>query len=215
MRDIFKCVLLSIFFSLTIPSDSYANITSSEEYLKGRIPKKNHRYNTMKKALELMSERNAKIIVETGTARYGDKFFDSDGGSTIIFGDWAEKNGSIFYSVDISPTNIETARTVVGIYKNTTLVCEDSIQFLSNFNQQIDFLYLDSYDFDILDPKPSQNHHLKEIIAAYPRLTSKSVVMVDDCRLPRGGKGASIIPFLLKRGWKILVNEYQVILVKE
>lgn len=53
--------------------------------------------------------------------------------------------------------------------------------------------YLDSFDFDISNPLPSQKHHLKEIEAAYDKLTDNSVVMIDDCDLPGGGKGKGVI----------------------
>lgn len=91
-------------------------------------------------------------------------------------------------------------------------VCSDSIAFLQNFGKTIDFLYLDSYDFDFNNPLPSQYHHLYEIQAAYPKLSENSIVMIDDCDLPHGGKGKFAIEFLTERGWKILENRYQVIL---
>jgi hypothetical protein len=56
---------------------------------------------------------------------------------------------------------------------------------------------------------------LKEIEAAYSKLTDQSVVMIDDCQLPQGGKGKLIIDFLIKRGWKKVFDGYQVIMVKD
>jgi hypothetical protein len=190
---------------------------SSERYLEGRISSFDKRYATMKYALDLMSERDAKVIVETGTARYGawSQGFGADGGSTIIFGDWAKSNGGLFYSVDINPQAVETAQKALGINKNSFCICQDSISFLKEFDQPIDFLYLDSFDFDLNNPIPSQEHHLKEITAIYSKLTPQSVVMIDDCGLPHGGKGKFAIPYLLERGWVILAEGYQVILSRQ
>jgi len=65
---------------------------------------------------------------------------------------------------------------------------ETLLPFLQNFDRPIDFPYRDSYDFNPHDPKPSQNHHLKEIVAAYSCLHENSVVLIDDCDLPQGAK---------------------------
>jgi len=188
-----------------------------QDPLEKRISPQDKRFITFKKAFELMEERRVKTIVETGTARYGANNFEGDGGSTILFSDWASSHeGCKVYSVDISKECIKAAEPAVAPYqKAVSLICSDSVDFLKNFNQKIDFLYLDSYDFDSTNPSPSQYHHLKEIEAAYDKLTSRSIVMIDDCRLPYGGKGKLVIEYLLQRGWKILEDQYQVILIKE
>lgn len=89
------------------------------------------------------------------------------------------------------------------------------MEFLSRFDRPIDFLYLDSWDFDFADPAPSQQHHLREIIAAYPRLHAQSMVLIDDCNLPHGGKGRLVIQYLAERGWRVLHSEYQTLLVRD
>jgi predicted O-methyltransferase YrrM len=191
----------------------------SEDYLAGKIPPENCRYDTFKCALELLEQRGAQIIVETGTARYGTRYFDSDGGSTIIFAQWAKDHNAHFFSIDISASHLENAQTAVAQYvpewKNTVhFVCNDSIAYLRQVDFMIDFLYLDSYDYELDNPSPSQTHHLMEIQAAYPHLKETSIVMIDDCDLPGGGKGKDAIIFLLERGWKIAKNQYQVILYR-
>ena len=187
------------------------------QILEDKIPCYNKRYGTFAIALELLSERNASIIVETGTARDGLSNCIGDGCSTIIFAEWAKENKASVYSIDISETNIKAAASALGEVPHVHLVCSDSVAFLKSFNHPIDFLYLDSYDYDIFKPNPSQKHHLKEIKAAYPRLTNKSVVMIDDSDryLAGGGKGKLVMDYLLARGWKILAEGYQVILIKE
>jgi hypothetical protein len=78
----------------------------------------------------------------------------------------------------------------------------------------IDFIYLDSYDYELNNPIGSQLHHLKEIEAAHPFLRESSVIMIDDCDLPEGGKGKFAIEFLLERGWRVVKKQYQVILAR-
>ncbi|MCK4934113.1 MAG: glycosyltransferase family 2 protein [Simkaniaceae bacterium] len=181
--------------------------------LKGRIFPEDKRYSTFKKALELIEERGLQTIVETGTARHGIRDYIGNGGSTVIFADWAyHHEGSKFYSVDINPACILEASKAVGNNPSATLVCSDSLDFLQHFRSQIDFIYLDSLDFEYWHPEISQKHHLEEIKCAYDKLGPNSVVMIDDCDLPFGGKGKLVIEYLLDKGWKILEEGYQVIL---
>jgi hypothetical protein len=175
------------------------------------------RYDSFNRVLYLMEERQVKTIVETGTTRAGwsPGTFGGDGGSTIIFGEWAMKNNAALFSVDISPEAVLKAKQAVRTFGDHVQIFQnDSIAFLKDFPHQIDMLYLDSYDYDSLDPGLSQRHHLKEIEAAYPKLTDRSIVMIDDCALPYGGKGKLVIEFLRERGWQIYMSQYQVILVK-
>jgi predicted O-methyltransferase YrrM len=189
---------------------------SSKSFLNGKIPPENGRYKTFVDALNLICTRKASIIVETGTSRHGLWACGTDGCSTAIFGEWAKVNKGTFYSVDINEQYLQNAARALGETAFFVhFVHSDSLEFLKNFNQPIDFLYLDSFDFDFNNPVPSQEHHLKEIVAAYHCLTPKSVVMIDDCDLPHGGKGKLAINFLMQKGWKIFSEGYQVILVQE
>jgi len=203
------CFRIFVFFNLLLVSALFAH-----PILENRIPKDNFRHSTFSRALNLLEEREAKVIVETGTSRYGASNCLGDGCSTILFGDWAHNNRAILYSVDIDPVAIGCASTVVEGFQEAVIFEEsDSVAFLANFGRKIDFLYLDSFDYEINDPIPSQVHHLREIEAAFPWLSESSVVMIDDCDLPGEGKGKLAIRFLLERGWEILEKSFQVILV--
>lgn len=167
------------------------------------------------KAMQLMSQRNIKTIVETGTARGGDMAFTGDGGFTIVFGLWALLYDAHLYSVDILEFAINRAKTMVKPYMNhITFTLDDSVHYLQEFDRTIDFLYLDSFDYEKTNPLPSQQHHLKEIEAAYEKLAPNAIVMIDDCKLPGGGKGRLAINYLKERGWKVVLDSYQVIMVR-
>ena len=184
--------------------------------LEDKISPRDKRYPTFRRALELMSSRGAKTLVETGTARNGRANCVGDGCSTLVFAEWASQHAALLYSVDIDQLALITAESCLGDLKHfVKFVHDDSITFLKDFNQPIDFLYLDSYDFDASDPHPSQQHHLSEIIAAYPWLTEKSIVLIDDCALPHGGKGKLVIQYLWDRGWVIDKADYQILMVKK
>lgn len=184
--------------------------------LEGLIPPWDRRRPTFELAMRLMSDRNHKILVETGTSRYGAENCHNDGCSTIVLARWALFNpGMSLDSVDISPRNVATAKFNTRDFSMAKIHCSDSIPFLQSFDKPIDFLYLDSFDVDTDNPLPSQHHHLKEIIAAYEKLHKDSVVLLDDCGLPRKGKCGLVEDFLLGRGWKVLLTGYQTLLVTE
>ena len=184
-------------------------------YLRDKINPDNHRYGTFVAVLNLITERNVKTIVETGTSRHGSRNCAGDGCSTVIFAEWATNHGAAVYSVDINPQAIQSAMNALPIYyqESVNFITGDSVNFLFNFEKTIDFLYLDSYDFEVSKPMPSQLHHFREIVAAYPWLTPDSIVMIDDCDLPHGGKGKLAIKYLLDHGWVVFKSGYQVILV--
>lgn len=209
-----KSVLqLFIFGMMTILMPAFGVFESS---LEDKIPQDNCRYKTFQHALQLMDERQARVIVETGTARFGKCNCLGDGCATFVFAEWASQHGAMVYSVDISQAALLRAeRDLEELNEFVVLVHSDSVEFLKQFNQTIDFLYLDSYDFEIENPDPSQAHHLKEIIAAYPRLSENSVVMIDDCGFSNGGKGKLVIKYLLNKGWRIVVSDYQIILIRK
>ena len=192
-----------------------AKYSNNHSILKDKLETSNVRYRTFLAAMNLLNRKFSPIIVETGTARYGRKNCADDGCSTIIFAEWLKRHQGEFYSVDIDPVCIENAREgLEELNPYVSLVCADSVSFLKGFNKTIDFLYLDSYDFEFDNPNPSQEHHLKEIMAAYPHLADDCIVMIDDCALPHGGKGKLAIDFLLTQGWRLLAQSYQVILTR-
>lgn len=179
------------------------------------------RRKTFSKVLKLLNQRNAKVIIETGTSRKGLKGTKNDGAGTIVFGKWAKENNAILHSVDISEKSIEGSKQEVitqGLTDVVKLYCMDSLEFLKQFNDPVDFIYLDSYDYSRTDTeiqRKSQEHHLKEFKLIEHKLHNNSIVLIDDCKLPGGGKGKTVVEYMLNKGWKILINSYQILLVKE
>ena len=179
------------------------------------------RRDTLREVLRLLDERRAKVLLETGVARMGLEKSKGDGASTIVFGLWAKNNDAHLYSVDIDPEATRRAGVAVdamGLGDSVTLVTSDSVEYLDEFTDTVDFLYLDSYDYHKTDTaiqKASQDHHLKEINAIEGCLHDDTVILIDDCDLPNGGKGKLVIQYLTEAGWKIHMSEYQVIMVMD
>ncbi len=91
-------------------------------------------------------------------------------------------------------------------------VTQDSVAYLQNRAEEIDFLYLDSLDFDPFNPGPSQAHALEEAKVALSKMTKSAVIMIDDVDLPKGRKGGLVIPYLENHGWHKVYTGYQVIM---
>lgn len=178
------------------------------------------RRDTFKRSLEILEAVKAKTIIETGTSREGLHGAKSNGAATIVFGKWAKQNDAFLHSVDISETSVGAAQAEVNrqnLQSHVQIHLSDSLAFLEGFKDEVDFLYLDSYDYsaDIEVQKKSQEHHLKEFITIENQLHKNSIVLIDDCDLPNGGKGKLAIEYMLKKDWKIAMNEYQILLVRK
>lgn len=178
------------------------------------------RRNSFRLSMQLLEERNAKTLVETGVARKGLNNTKYDGASTIVFGLWAKQHQALLHSVDIDSGAIEEARKEVEnnkIHDFVKLNVSDSEAYLKGFNEKVDFLYLDSYDYpkhDKAEQIASQEHHMKEIKAIEEKLHDNSLILIDDCDKPGGGKGKLVIAYLKEKGWKIIYKGYQVLLSK-
>jgi predicted O-methyltransferase YrrM len=177
------------------------------------------RRNTFLKTLELLNKTKAKVIVETGTSREGLGGAKSNGAATIVFGKWAKQNEAFLHSVDISEQSVNNAQKEVnrqGLKDYVRIHLSDSILFLKNFEQPVDFLYMDSYDYshDSEVQLKSQIHHLNEFKAIEDQLHEHTLVLIDDCDLPNGGKGKMVVDHMLKKDWKVLMKAYQILLVR-
>jgi SAM-dependent methyltransferase len=176
------------------------------------------RFHTFKRAFQLMIEREAKLLIETGTAR-GNR---SEGESSKLFAGFCETYGGHVYSVDINQNHIDISKNICREYSTISHVCCDSIVFLENFRAKfrsseiLDFIYIDSFDFGADNHNPPQDHALKEVQAAVKLMNNnKSIILIDDWGLPYGGKGGKAVPWLTKNGWQIIEQGYQILLVKD
>ena len=215
MGNHFKSKLFFFTYSFLLFFSSHALLDPVITFMSNNL-KDVKRHETFRMSLQFMEERNTKVIVETGTMRQGTHALRMgwDGGFTLIAGYWCALNQAKLYSVDNDPQALLNAKNAVEFFANNVEVVEnDSVHFLKNFDKKIDFLYLDSFNFNKNNPEASQQHHLREIEAAYDKLTPNSVVMIDDCDLPEGGSGKLVIDFLLKKDWKIAAKSYQVIMI--
>ncbi|MES2790052.1 MAG: glycosyltransferase family 9 protein [Planctomycetota bacterium] len=151
-------------------------------------------------------------IVETGTIR-SEEDWPGAGFFTYLAGAFLSRFGGRLHSVDIDAKKCAFARDWTGVFgDHVTVHQQDSIQFLNNFAERIDVLYLDS--LDTTEPGHAE-HCIREFEAAAPRLHPRSLLVIDDTPWHAGafvGKGARLVPRLLEEGWRILYAGYQVVL---
>jgi hypothetical protein len=62
--------------------------------------------------------------------------------------------------------------------------------------------------------RASQNHCLNELRAALPHTTADTVILIDDCDLPGGGKGRTAKNFLANQGYTCVLDNYQSLWIK-
>src|SRR5210317_1466162 len=169
-------------------------LSSSMKFLEDFKHPKNIRFKSFEKALTIADQRDLKTIVETGVARGKIKFFFikkfnwKDGMSTLFFSEYAKKK------------NVDNAKYFSKKNKNfCSFYVDDSINFLKKFQNEINFLYLDSLDGQM----PGANEHqLAEFKAAEKNLSENCLILLDD----KGSKTKLSSNYMQKNGLKI-INE--------
>ena len=110
----------------------------------------------------------------------------------------------------------------------TKVMCKDNKQliikqttssnFLQNFDQKIDFLYMDHMEStpDMLEETALTHLHDVKIIINRDIMSENGIILVDDVGYDIvNGKGKYSIPFLLENNYEIILHEYQVLIKKK
>lgn len=171
------------------------------------------RGNTFSFILEAAKKFTNPVFVETGCIRSHEDWGGA-GNSTYLFACYvASRNGKLF-SVDINQDNATFAAKEISQWKaNAAVACKNSIDFLTQFQDKIDVLYLDSLDCE--EPNHPE-HALIEIKNSEKNMHDQSLIAIDDT-VWNGqwhGKGALAVPYLLDKGWNIVSCGYQTVLSK-
>lgn len=155
------------------------------------------------------------LLVETGTVRTRDNWA-GDGQSTRLFDAYVSHHHGRCLTVDIDPAAALLARELCS--RRTEATTGDSVRFLSELSarlgeRHIDLLYLDSFDLDPADARPSAFHHMKELTAVWRSLGPGTVIAVDDNPvLPDGtriGKAMYVAQFFDDLGIAPFYDGYQ------
>ena len=173
------------------------------------------RYTTMRRALELLRKNHPghPVIVEIGTLRDSTK---GGGHSTYKFGEYCAQFGGELHTVDISPEAIEYSKEATAEFQPwINYHVSDSTEFLRNFDAEINLLYLDGYDSTPGNERAASQKQLEEIEAALRKLSERCVVLLDETKLPEGGKAGKSSGFLLHQGFELAEDGYQQVFFRE
>tara|TARA_B100000674_G_C37901738_1_gene944082 strand:+ start:461 stop:1213 length:753 start_codon:yes stop_codon:yes gene_type:complete len=114
-------------------------------------------------------------ILETGSSAYGIK-------SSYLFLNYVKKFGGKFTTVDLNPDIRNEFLSYLN--ENIEFVVSDSVEYLSSMNKtdikELDVVYLDSYDVDLNNPEPSENHGYNEFRSIEKYLKSGCLIAIDD-----------------------------------
>ena len=163
-------------------------------------------------------------IIEVGCVREEQQFISQDN-STFYFDQMAKKNHLNFMSVDFSKVSHGFAERIVG----DRALLGDGEAFLNGFKHTIGILYLDNFDViynekhkmslmrrvgqayednnEFITNQRSAQVHLNQLKAALPKMSERHFICFDDTMVREGdwwGKGATCVPYLLERGYKII-----------
>jgi hypothetical protein len=177
-----------------------------------------------------LGEHIAKIqnIIELGTSHLGEKSCIDTGCSTVLFGQWVKNRNEMFadsksvpqaklYSVDENEAKIQASKAIYGKYplvsKHIEFVHSNPRDFIINFQKPIDLLYIDSSKLSDpqLELEEVKRMHLAEIRSAIPKLSKHALVVIDNVN---SGQGDMVIQELSAKGFRILMDDFQVILCK-
>lgn len=146
-------------------------------------------------AKELLEKQKKLKIIETGTLRSANDWLGY-GHSTLLW-DWilSKKEGEC-YSVDIDYNAIKFARERC---KRVEFIHCDSVGFLRTCDaENLDLLFLDSYDWSKELHINSCLHHMTELGSVWERVPSGCLIAVDDAHSSTEGKHVLVHNFFEK-----------------
>ena len=164
-------------------------------------------------------------ILETGSAAHGTK-------SSMFFACYVKIFGGRFDTVDTNP-EIKLKYSFLES-SNIKFHSEDSLKFINNLDDktinELDLIYLDSFDLDINNPTPSQNHGLNEFLSLNKKLKKGAIIAIDDTPVSYElfgntqknefdfipGKGRLVLDFLDKNPnlYEVIYHNYSIVLKK-
>jgi hypothetical protein len=170
---------------------------------------------------EIGEDLRGKLLVEIGTTRE-----DVPGlGSTKILGELCRKYGMRMITVDMDEENTDRARRQMAGSENMfSAVCSKGEDFLQNFSDKIDFIYLDAFDFEhpnhsdkrkskyelvlgtTINNAACHKMHLDCAVEIIRLRTPLTTIVFDDVWQEAGvwkGKGETAMPYLLLNGFAL------------
>lgn len=163
-----------------------------------------------------------KVMVEIGSTR--EKYHQQQ--STTKLGRFCNENGILFITVDMDPENTEVAKKdLKDINLSFKAICKKGEDYLRDYEGEIDFIYLDAYDFyhkyhsekrkkryieilgDTINDESCWKMHYECAVHLADKMSSHGLVVFDDTHeIEKGvfkGKGKTAVPYFITKGFKV------------
>jgi hypothetical protein len=149
----------------------------------------------------------------------------SAGCFTRIVGELIQGTDIDFITVDLEPRHIRRSKIVTEGLGNIEHVLMSSEEFLLSGEGKIDFLYMDTGDMSPIEPTAQLHLRESKILVENDLISDNGIILIDDVRntTPKiiskeesdYGKAKYSIPYLMENGFELVMDEYQVVLVKK
>lgn len=187
-----------------------------------------HGHSLMIKILDSDLNIKGKTLIEIGTTREGLHGQDS----SSVFYKISKEYGIGFTTVDMDPEN---TKKIKDRFPDINAICSKGEDFLQNFAGEINYLYLDAFDFyhnnhsskrlesyqknldTTINDKSCHKMHLDCAKNCIEKMSAGGVIVFDDCFGEKfeTGKGVTAIPFLIDNGFKVIMRNPQAVALQK
>jgi len=164
---------------------------------------------SLRKAAKLFNELEGKIIIEIGTGLHG----KMSGDSILV---WSQKtNAQKIIALDLEKDRINEVKKATVHCPHVEALLMDGIEYLNQFDREIDLLYLDFWVPDPEDTLPGTGRaeaYLKAYNAARDKMNEHSMILIDDTDHVHPWKHTYIIPEARKDRFRVIYEGRQTLL---
>lgn len=205
-----------------------------------RVPKS--RYHTFKYVVDYVNNNHLSDIVELGTSRsYVDGRFEGCNTDDTKYWeptnpekwDWSagmftrviaeSLSDCNIITIDSAKSHLDRCKLMTKDFDNITFIHSTSEEYLRGLDSKMDVFYLDTGDMTPIEDTALLQLLEAHLIVDRDLLSDNGLIIIDDVRNPTAkkageendyGKAKYSIPYLLENGFKMVMDEYQVIFKK-
>jgi hypothetical protein len=149
----------------------------------------------------------------------------SAGCFTRVIGEIIQNTDIDFITVDLDARHIRRSKIMTEGLSNIEYYVMSSEEFLDSGDGQIDFLYMDTGDMTPIENTAQLHLRESKLIVEKNLISDGGIILIDDVRSPvpkiisneqsDHGKAKYSIPYLQQNGFELVMDEYQVVMIKK
>jgi len=164
---------------------------------------------SLEQAADLFNQNKGETIIEIGTGIHG----GIAGNSMLV---WTQKTSAKrIIAIDLEQQRLDEVRAATHQYTNVELVLADGIEYVKQFPDKIDLLYLDFWTPDPKGTFPGTGRaeaYRDSYNAAKDKMNTHSIILIDDTDHVHPWKHTYIVPLARMNGYKVLCVGRQTLL---